>query len=74
MKRIIYKVSYANSDDYQKGQYHFSPPFKKLSDAKKFEKKFSNMNARIEKWNEIYERNEWLPDWDMGNSWMEIIE
>lgn len=72
MKRKKYYVTYANPQDYQKGVYHFSPPFDTLQEARKFATNLKNI--RIELHNEIYERNEWLPDFDMGDSWLEIIE
>jgi len=76
MERRIYKVVYSNSKDFQDGIYHFSKPFESLKDAKVFESKIGKdkMNTRIELHNEIYERNEWQPNFDMGKDWMEVIE
>ena len=77
MKRKVYYVTYANSEDFQKGVYHFSPPFEKLQEARKFANNlpgWEDMNVRFELHNEIWERNEWQPDFDMGDKWQEVIE
>jgi hypothetical protein len=75
MKRKVYYVTYADSEDFQNGIYHFSEPLLTLEDAKKREEELGGytMNTRIELHNEIFQINEWQPDFDMTN-WCEVIE
>jgi hypothetical protein len=75
MKRKVYYVTYADSEDYENGICHFSEPLLTLEDAKKREElmDWSNMNTRIESHNEIFQNDEWQPDFDMTN-WLEVIE
>jgi hypothetical protein len=76
MKRKVYKVVYANSEEFQKSIYHFSQPFKTLNKAKDFENEKGRgiNNTRIELHNEIFRNNSWEPDFAMVDSWMQVVE
>jgi len=76
MKRKVYYITYCNGDDFQKGIIHYSEPFKNKADAIAFEdkiNKYEAMNSRLELHNEIFECNEWRPDFDLGDTWLKII-
>ena len=75
MIRTVYYTTYVSHEEYQNGAMpHYSKPFNTLEEARTFEKTLGDMNTKIELHHEIFERNEWLPDWDMGNSWCEVID
>jgi hypothetical protein len=74
MKRIKYKVFHCTTKERDSGKEHYES-FDKKEDAIKRASEISNDELiSVELHHEVYERNEWLPDWDMGKNWCENIE
>jgi len=67
-------VIHCSSEERDKGVEHwekFSTKKQAINRAKKIS---NNEFIAVEKHHEIFERNDWLPDWDMGYDWFERIE
>lgn len=74
MKRIKYYVIHCTPEERDGGKEHYES-FDSKADAFKRAKEISNDEfISVEKHHEIYERYDWLPDWNMGDSWLEIID
>ena len=74
MKRIKYYVIHCTTEERDNGKDHYES-FDDEKDAIKRAKEISNDEfISVEKHNEIWERNQWLPDWNMGDNWFEILE
>lgn len=73
MERVVYYTIHASAEENQNGTFHFSKPYssqkKALADAKKIKDDF----VAVEKHHEIWDRYEWRPNYDLGESWMEVI-
>ncbi len=78
MKRIVYYIVHASSEENQNGVFHFSEPYSDLATVRKAAKNirddFRDDNVVIEKHHEVYDRWEWRPDHDLGDDWMERVE
>ena len=77
MKRIKYYVIHCTTEERNRGVEHYE----QFDEVKKALKRADEINYSsadefvcVEKHNEKYERNEWLPDWDMGEGWCEMID
>ena len=74
MKRIKYKVIHCTVEERDNGKEHYES-FDTEKEAIKRAREISNDEfIAIEKHHEVYERWQWLPDWDMGDNWFEKIE
>jgi len=73
MKRIKYYVIHCTSEERDSGKDHYEP-FNSLSLAIQRAKEISNNEfISVERHHEVFERNEWLPDWGMSN-WNQTIQ
>lgn len=78
MKRIKYYVIHCTSEERDRGIEHYER-FDEKELAIKRAKQIDIDSERkefivVEKHNEKWVRNDWLPDWDMGDNWFENIE
>lgn len=73
MKRIIYRIVYCSAEENQNGTFHYSPNFLNKKDAKAFGVKREDDWVVLEKCWQVYDRWEWRPDWDRGET-SEILE
>lgn len=76
MKRIKFYVIHCTAEERDRGKEHWES-FNKKEDALKRadEINYSNLEfIAIEKHHEIYKRNEWLPDWELGQKQFERID
>ena len=76
MKRIKYYVIHCTEKERDNGKDNYEQ-FNSLSLAMARAKELagiSNEFISVERHHEIFTRNEWLPDWDMGDKWNETIE
>ena len=73
MKRIKFYTIHCTTEERDKGIEHYEA-FNTKEQAIKRAKEISNDEfISVEKHNEKYERNNWLPDWDMED-WCENID
>lgn len=74
IKRIKFYVLHCLPEERDMGKEHYES-FNSEQEAIKRAKEISNDEfVSVEKHNEIYERNKWLPNWDMGDEWLKIID
>lgn len=74
MKRIIFYVLHCTTEERDNGIEHYEPFNTKKEAIQRAGQISKDEFIAIEKHNEIYERNEWLPDWDMGDTWFENVD
>ena len=73
MKRIRYYVIHCTQQERENDKEHYEE-FETEEQALKRAEKISNDEfIAVEKHNEVYERWDWLPDWNMGENWCERI-
>lgn len=76
MKRIKFYVIHCTKEERDKGVDHWES-FDTKETALKRADEINHNNIEfiaIEKHHEIYERNEWLPDWELGENQFERID
>ena len=74
MKRVVYYTIHCTTPERDKGIDHYER-FATKDEAIKRAKELSNDEfISVEKHNEIFLRNDWLPDWELGDNWFENIE
>lgn len=75
MTREVYYVVHASSEENQNGIFHgLRTPIKTLELARQIAAQTKDDFVVITKHREVFERHEWLPNWDYGNSWSEVVE
>ena len=74
MKRIKFYVNHCTVEERDRGKDN-TEQFDTEAEARKRYAEISNDEFKnIEKRHEIYDRWQWLPNWDMGEDWSETIE
>lgn len=74
MKRKIYYTIHCTTEERDKGVEHHERFATKELAIKRANEISPDEFVCVELHNEIFTRNEWLPDWDMGDRWFENIE
>ena len=74
MKRIKYYTIHCTTEERDRGVEHYER-FDTEAQALKRANEISNDEfITVEKHNEVFTRNEWLPDWDLGENWFTRID
>ena len=74
MKRIKYYVIHCTTEERDRGVEHHERFNTREEALKRSNEIHKDEFIAVEKHHEVYERNDWLPDWDMGEGWFERID